>query len=557
MVTDLFRRADSPENRSGGLTPVMIWKRLKSRPWEGAVPALLIVGAAVGYALFSPQKWEVSQGLIVRNDAALSQGAPGKFDHAEQLKEVQETILEILRSRSVLRAALEEVGPPPAYNRTSWPDERAIRDLRRQVKLLPPKGADFGSTEIFYVSVRDSYRDRAIRLLDAVCRQLESRHQQLRDQQGQSMVEEMQKAVQLAESQLSTAIEELHEIENQVAEDLGELRSLQQWSAGETSLRRLAADTQAEIHRLRTKHEEIQNLLRWLDGNGTRAPEPGAIPAALLDYYSPLRRFREGLAEAQLRRAELLGHMSAEHPAVRVALEAEQSIETQLSTELERASAALAAEKGLIQKKLTTLEKELSAIQSRLARLATLRTQYDHQLQEVATRSELLRRAEQKLAEARIAQATARATSVIARVDEPEIPIDPAGPDSLSILFGGTLLGLLTGLGIVLWNVQSTGGPAPAETEDSSERRDGVEFPELSGRSNLRAVASNGRTISIPEAADGKHLATPDTGTADPKPVAIASADPLPTGPTTIAGGLWFERAYAKANDGNRNRKGN
>ena len=45
---------------------------------------------------------------------------PGKFSYPEEMKTVQETILEVVKSRSVLAAALREVGPP-AGNSTLRP----------------------------------------------------------------------------------------------------------------------------------------------------------------------------------------------------------------------------------------------------------------------------------------------------------------------------------------------------------------------------------------------------------------------------------------------------
>ena len=61
---------------------------------------------------FHEDTWEASQALIVRNEASSAEKGPGKFSYPEEMKTVQETILEVVRSRSVLEAALREVGPP-------------------------------------------------------------------------------------------------------------------------------------------------------------------------------------------------------------------------------------------------------------------------------------------------------------------------------------------------------------------------------------------------------------------------------------------------------------
>ena len=75
------------------------------------VPALVVsLGTAI-YALTYCDTWEASQALIVRNEAANNERGPGKFAQPEEMKAIQETLLEIAHSRGVLEAALKQVGP--------------------------------------------------------------------------------------------------------------------------------------------------------------------------------------------------------------------------------------------------------------------------------------------------------------------------------------------------------------------------------------------------------------------------------------------------------------
>ncbi len=80
------------------------------------VPALVVsLGAAI-YALTYRDTWEASQALIVRNEAVNNDRGLGKFTQPEEMKTIQETLLEIARSRGVLEAALKQVGPPADCN---------------------------------------------------------------------------------------------------------------------------------------------------------------------------------------------------------------------------------------------------------------------------------------------------------------------------------------------------------------------------------------------------------------------------------------------------------
>jgi hypothetical protein len=120
------------------------------------VPAALVAGLATAYAVLVPPTWQALQALILRNEATNAELGPGKFARTDEMKTVQETILELAKSRGVLLAALQEVGPPADYaDKDGWASEQDVDTLRQAVKLAPPKGAEFGATEVFYLDVRD------------------------------------------------------------------------------------------------------------------------------------------------------------------------------------------------------------------------------------------------------------------------------------------------------------------------------------------------------------------------------------------------------------------
>ena len=125
----------------------------------------MVIAALMGvYAAIRTPTWEASQALMVRNEASNAERSPGKFSYPDEMKTVQETILEVAKSRSVLEAALREVGPPSdCKNSNAWPTQRDVVEARNNIKLLPPKGAEFGKTEVFYLNVRVADRQRSVR----------------------------------------------------------------------------------------------------------------------------------------------------------------------------------------------------------------------------------------------------------------------------------------------------------------------------------------------------------------------------------------------------------
>ena len=176
---------------------------------------------------------------------------PGKFNYPEEMKTVQETILEVAKSRSVLAGgpAARSARRPTARDPAAWPTDRDIVDARKYVKLVPPKGAEFGKTEVFYLNVRAEDRARSVGSQRGLFKQLQVQFQQLRDAKAQSMVDELTKTVHLAKTDLDEATAALAATEHRVGSDLAELRSMQEMASSDSALRRSGEDIRANSAR--------------------------------------------------------------------------------------------------------------------------------------------------------------------------------------------------------------------------------------------------------------------------------------------------------------------
>ncbi|NUQ61910.1 MAG: hypothetical protein HUU20_05455 [Pirellulales bacterium] len=450
---------------NANLDPVQFVAVLATHPRRLLVPAVAVTVLVGLYALVRPATWEASQALMIRNEAAANADSPGKFSHADEMKTLQETILELSRSRGVLSAALKDAGPPAGCRQSSqsWPTAEDVAGLRDRVTLSPPKGAEFGSTEIFYLKVRDRDRGRAIALAAAVAARLETSFQQFRDAKAQSIIRELSKAVNLSAEDLKESTERLAEIETQTGSDLAELRILHDASSGESSLRRTITEVQNELRQAKAECSANEELLALL---GDADKDPSVLlgaPSRLLDAQPAIRKLRDGLVDAQLNAANLQGRMSAAHPLVVAALESERQIRADLQKELGTVIRGIEAELRLNRDRLGLLEEQLAQTALRLASLAKLRASYSNQVAENANRTELLQRAEQKLSEARATQATANAASLLARIDVPDCGTNPLGPGRATLVLAGMAAGLLTGLGVVFLTVSPVQAAPPTK----------------------------------------------------------------------------------------------
>ena len=109
-----------------------------------------------------------------------------------------------------------------------------------------------------------------------------------------------------------------------------------------------------------------------------------------------------------------------------------------------------------------------------------------------SNRGVLLERAEQNLAEARAARASAKAASLISRIDAPDAGIRPVGPGRITIALCGVLGGLLTGFGLVFLTVPvntTIAAPATPAIEDGTRR---VPATSANGHAALPLFGGNG-----------------------------------------------------------------
>ncbi|MDA7950338.1 MAG: Wzz/FepE/Etk N-terminal domain-containing protein, partial [Pirellulaceae bacterium] len=138
---------------------------LKHR-WHWAIPTLTLTIVATIYAFTKSDQWEASQALIVRDEVNHSQQTQGRFLGTEDRKHAQETIAELARSEKVVHNALQKMGPPVSYSRPkNWPTRDDVDQARQAIKLVPPGGAEFGTTEVFYLYSSADTQSRTTELI--------------------------------------------------------------------------------------------------------------------------------------------------------------------------------------------------------------------------------------------------------------------------------------------------------------------------------------------------------------------------------------------------------
>jgi uncharacterized protein involved in exopolysaccharide biosynthesis len=506
---------------------------LKSHMRLWLVPAVAGGAIALLFGIFKDPAWEASQALQLREEAVGDAKHHGRFEDPYAMKTAQETVLEIARSTGVLSAALREIGPPDGRSETPpWPTPGEIGAVREKIAVKPPKGAEFGTTEVIYLTVGAGTRERALALADAVFEQLETRMRELRNRKAQAMIEELEKAVEIAGTDLAAANARLEQIEAEVGPDLAELRNLNEASSHGANLQTVLIDMDNELRAVRARRNDDAQLQQQLVAAQKDPGQLVAMPNSLLASQPALSRLKDGLVDAQLRTAQLLGTMREAHPQVQAAIDAEQQVRRHLHGELEVAIRGLAAELEMADARSDNLENQKAALQTKLDRIARLRVRYDNLEDEANRRSEILEQAQGDLTNARANQAAAQTASLISRIGRPETGDSPVGPGAFVIAAGGSVCGLALGLGLVFLSAPMGKNFGRRITDRLRGRRSTDLTPEAgrreTGQAHRRAADSvRSETAEQPgrRASDLAPAWSPAATTSPPQQQAVEHAD--------------------------------
>jgi uncharacterized protein involved in exopolysaccharide biosynthesis len=433
------------------LNPIDLIRSLRTHVRWWAIPAIACAVIAALYSLVAPRSWQATQALIVRPEAAsVSEERLGKFADLSEMKTLQETILELARSQGVVQATLREVGPPHHCRRPAqWPTPLDVEAFRKAIDMRPPGGAEFGKTEVFYLSVRDKDRDRASALVAAACAQIEHRMQQLRDERAQGMIAELERTVSMANGDLAAEIGRLSSFEAKIGPDLVELRNLNADVGSQSGLSQELQSIEAERRANELAHRENIRLFKLLTAAHNDPEQLLATPSSLLRSQPAVSKLKDALVAAQLRTADLIGSRSDEHPFVIVARKSEESIRSQLHAEITAAIRSLEVDIELNADREQALAAKHYVARGRIARLAEARAEYANLVASVENHTRLVEAARKNLADARAHQAGALSASVISRIDGVEAGVRPVGPGRKAITAAGGLGGLLFGFGLV------------------------------------------------------------------------------------------------------------
>ncbi len=334
----------------------------------------------------------------------------------------------------------------------TWPTAQHIADFRQNLMITPPGGAEFGKTEVFYLSISDANKDRAAELVRVMASFVDRRMRQIRAREAESMVAELNDGVSAAQTELETKLTTLANFEAEVGTNLSELRILVSPMGGQSEIGQQTLAVKSDLRQAQVDLRRSEQLLVKLQSCQHNPEEFMATPNSLLAAHPALQRLKDGVVDAQLAVARLAGSRSDKHPLVISAKEAQIQATEELRNELPLAVEAIRMDLQLAADRAAELETQLTTIGERSQSLAAQRAPYSRLVAEVENQTQVVDTALKQLNDARAHLAGATSASVLEAIDAVEISHKPSGPGRTSVAGAGGVAGLILGLGLVfLW----------------------------------------------------------------------------------------------------------
>ncbi len=499
--------------------------RIAGSYWQWRLLWIATTGvfAALGlfYVVFLKSDiWVASQALMVRDEANGAVMRLGRFESQTEMKAAQETILEMARNPQVLHDALTALGREPTW--TAWllgerpPTASEIDNLGRNgIQVRAPRGAELGTTEVIYLDVKNESPERALKLNRAVCDALVDRLQQIRQARADGVLAELNTAQETAQAQLRSATERLTEMETQAGADLSDLRGMTDSNSGGSGTRQVLDAIKSELRQADLQLQQIEIDLKLAIASHQKPDQLLLTPSSLVNSQAGLKTLRDGLANATITTSQMKGRYTSTHPLVIASLQAETNLREQLRNELGLSIQTLSKDRDIALERVNKLNLQGSQLEARLEKIARIRADYSNVASEVKSRNEQLQESERELVQAQASRDAALTSSLITRLDEPQLGEKPIGPGRSTILAGATVSGLFFGFGIVFLL-------APLDGQASYGRRK-FDYSGLAGRrasDRDLALESQPATQATPRAAsrrsdDSQSISTP-SDLADP-----------------------------------------
>lgn len=326
-----------------------------------------------------------------------------------------------------------------------------LDEMRKKLKVIPPKGETFEGTTFFYLIYEDRTARRATKFADALANAyLETfgeLAQEKADYSHSFYTEQTRELYQTMQAKEKI----LRNYEKEQALILIEILNLESRAASnmETGPNALLTAFTAKYNELREELAGVQATIRTIDKHTQGNRIPVVLPEMEVSGRA-ITVFKRKVAQLQIQLNEM-------KPRFRQKFELLQQVKDELNLniaslkrELNRSVTAKKIQAETIQARLAELEKTLAELKARIRVTAQEKSRYEELKNAFNIAKVAYVSATNQLEQARLAQALNKEKSNITYVDHPVTPDEAARPNRLLIIilgfFAALFLAIATGL---------------------------------------------------------------------------------------------------------------
>lgn len=433
---------------------------LQRRAWPALATFASVIGASIAYLVVTPSVYEV-KGRLILDEKQVSVSELGRdlsqlSSHTPGGSSPLATQAEFIKSQRVLKEALNEVVLSGKESSTSLPPVKEFRKTLK-VKLIP-------ATNILELSYENEEPKVAIALLNTLLEVMVEQSRESIRSEAKSVREFLEGAIPKQREKAEAAEAALNEYRQSSG-----LVSIEEQTK---SLVATIAEIQKEESIVAAQFEEANKQFESLQQIAGFNTIQKAYAGGRIGQDEALKQLRERLAQLDADLANGKSRFTDKHPAV-ISLQKERDRVSELyDRELARLdpgqqnipAADVTADKlsqdltnqflsaqthrlGL-EKKLMVLQAERLQLQRQLDRFPNLEQSLSQLLRERDEAIESLKLLQNKLEEARIAEA--QLVSNIRIIEQAELPSSPSGPKKKVVLVLAIAAGMVLAIGIML-----------------------------------------------------------------------------------------------------------
>jgi uncharacterized protein involved in exopolysaccharide biosynthesis len=369
------------------------------------------------------------------------------YDYQSRAERLLQDQKEVILSDRVLKKAIKVVYPDIDEKKVP----RLIDELRKNIEVNPPKGANFKEASVFYVSFVDTDPKKAATMANAICNGYLEAYNEITKEKAVFSYMFFKEQVDRLQIELSEAEKKLRDYESEHGQELLGLLNLdpERGTNMEVGANALLTQFSAKYYELQEKLAGLTVTIEALENELKTSTNP-AVPEEMQVVGHAITTFKLRLSQLEIQMNELRAQFTEQFPVLK---QTEKEMKLNVASLREELSRNLRAKKITaegISAQIAELEKIIESLKQRIQETAGKRAAYEQLRRQYQLARETYMKARDKLEEARIAASLNQAQQMVTYVDTPSVPTRPFKPNRPVIATLGFLAGLLFALALVV-----------------------------------------------------------------------------------------------------------